>query len=210
MPDYPRMFNLEPIRDWPGELSTRREISAFKATIATTVGELQTEVTALKGTGVTLAIAITREQLRLDGRMRAGEIARHPGVILSFDTKDRGRMRYANDKFTKWEHNLRGIVKELEALRGITRWVNNGGQQYGGFLAIESAIAVGQSLPFHDAESARAWIDDFLRIEGDYARPSEDAATLIRKAFRITHPDVGGDPENFRLVSEAQRIMEAL
>lgn len=203
MVDYPRRLELEPIGEWPGELSTRREPSLFKATIGVTMGDLQTELDALGGTNPRLGIAVTREQLRLDGRLRAGERPYHPGVILMFTTKRHGEMRYTNDRFLRWEHNLRGIVKELEALRGITRWVNNGGQQYGGFRALESAIAVPAS-PFTDADGARHWLEQLLSYSDHGIVP---ALRLVREAQRKTHPDRGGDADLFRLVTAAEVIL---
>lgn len=202
MPDYPRAFDLEPITDWPGELTSRREYSQFKATIGTTMRELATELDQIGGKEPRLAIAVTRDQLRIDGRLRAGQTPYHPGIILSFDSP-RGSMRYANDRFTTWQHNLRGIVKELEALRGISRWVNNAGQQYGGFLAIESAIAV-PSAPFTDARGAKRWLFALIGYAGSPDATGTAWLSVIREAQRKTHPDRGGDPEQFRLVTLAE------
>lgn len=197
---YPDYFELQPIRDWPGELSTSRTRAPFKATLATTMKQLRTEVSVLRGSEVTLEIAVLEEQLRLDGRMRAGQTPWHPGVIVAFETK-RGRMRYANDRFTRWEDNLRGIVLELEALRGITRWVNNGGQQYGGFLAIEAARPVGTFTTVAEAS----------RFLGDYTgRPVTDMyppAAALRQAQRLAHPDTGEGGEAWDKVRAAESTL---
>jgi len=198
--DYPRMFDLEPITEWPGALAERREPGPFKATLATTMRELSREVDALKGENVRLAIAVTRDQMRLDGRLKAGKVAWHPGIILMFDTPQ-GTMRYANDKWTRWEHNLRGITKELEALRGIERWVSNHGEQYGGFLAIESAFAM-PAAPFSTAATAETWLLELTR-----SYKGTPLAKVIREAHRITHPDLGGDSDQADLVNKAEALI---
>jgi hypothetical protein len=217
MPDYPRSLELEPITDWPGQLATTREIAKFRTPrhlspitgkmvpaapvkLTTTMSELSTELDALKGKNPRLGIAVTKEALRLDGRLRAGAQPFHPGVILTFDTPQ-GEMRYANDRFTRWEDNLRGIVKELEALRGITRWVNNGGQQYGGFLAIESA----RSMPAGFTNADAAW--HFIKTTAGYGADENPTPRLIRDAYRVAHPDVGGDAETFQRVSLAEQYL---
>ena len=218
MVDYPRSLELEPITDWPGELTVTREIARFRTAghtengkwvaagptkLAITMRELQTEIDALKGSHPVLAIAILREDLRLDGKLRAGAKPWHPGVILSFETK-RGAMRYANDRFTRWEDNLRGIVKELEALRGITRWVNNGGQQYGGFLAIEAATAMPAGFSsFTEAAKYLADIAGLVVTEGS----AHEILSIIRAAQRKAHPDLGGDPDVFQRVNLAEQYI---
>lgn len=218
MPDYPRAFELEPIAEWPGTPTTTRERSRFRSqngdpvTIGTTMGELQTELDQIRGTRPRLGIAVTREDLRLDGRLRANAQPWHPGVVLSFDTP-RGPMRLSCDRYTRWEDNLRAIVKTLNALRAIDRWGATHGEQYGGFLAIESARAM-PSAPFSDAPEAVEWIVRLLaRITPESIVPltaqaaSGDARSLLRKAQAATHPDRGGDGEQFRLVSLAEQIL---
>jgi len=217
MSDFPRALELEPITSWPGELTSSREVAKFRTasyrddfgkwhpakptTIDTTMRELQTEIDALRGTRPVLGIAVTSADIRLDGRLRAGVRPIHPGVILSFETKQ-GAMRYANDRFTRWEDNLRGIVKELEALRGISRWVNNGGQQYGGFLAIESATA----MPAGFTSAAAAW--DFIRDAGGYDADETPTPRLVRDALRATHPDLGGNADTFQRVTLAEQYLK--
>jgi len=208
MVDYPRAFELEPITDWPGQLTTEREVAKFRTAsgptkLSTTMRELQTEMDALKGTRPTLAIAILREDLRLDGKLRAGAKPWHPGVILSFDTSKHGTMRYANDRFTRWEDNLRGIVKELEALRGITRWVNNGGQQYGGFLAIEAATPM--PAAFHSRSDVERFL--WMVLEDEAIHSSASLTEVVRRAKRAAHPDRGGTAELFHRVNLAEQFL---
>lgn len=224
MPNYPRAFALEPIGDWPGPMTEHRQRANFRTPshrddagkwhgaervpLSKTLGELETSFAALQAKNPRLLVAITSGDLRLDGRLRAGATPWHPGVILVFDTPA-GEMRYPADLYTHWEDNLRAISLTLTALRSIERHGVAHGQQYGGFLAIESARAV-PSTPFtREPSSVRGWLAATIATvddgePGDPALLSLASRTLIRKAQAATHPDRGGDPELFRLVSLAE------
>lgn len=220
MPNYPRAFALEPIGDWPGPMTEHRQRANFRTPgyqasdgyhgpqrvpLSKTLGELETSFAALKATNPRLLVAITSGDLRLDGRLRAGATPWHPGVILVFDTPA-GEMRYPADLYTHWEDNLRAISLTLTALRSIERHGVAHGQQYGGFLAIESARAM-PSTPFsREPSSVRAWLLDLIDETGSDDVPGMSVPTpkLLRKAQAATHPDLGGDPELFRLVSLAE------
>lgn len=209
MTDYPRTLDLEPIADWPGELRTSRVPSQFKSTLGQTMRELASEIDHLRGTEPRLAIAVTAEQIRLDGRLRAGERPWHPGVILIFQTP-KGEMRYPSDAYTKWEDNLRAIAKTLEALRAIDRWKVTTGQQYGGFLAIESSESARFAAPagFHSRDEVNRFLTS---IVGDTAVDDEIGSGyvgMLRKAKRITHPDVGGDADQFDRVNLAEAYLK--
>lgn len=203
MADYPRTLEIEPIGDWPGEMSTRRIDGLFKVSPGQTVRELHEELRHLKGRSPKLLIAVTSDQIRRDGRLRAGEKPWHPGVILEFDTPD-GPMRYPCDAYRKWEDNLRAIVKTLEALRAIARWKVATGQQYGGFLAIEAARTASGGVS--SLEGALAIVG---RIIGRRLTVDDvgDIRALVRAAQRTAHPDAGGDAGDFAQLEAAERFL---
>lgn len=220
MSEYPRVFTIEPILEWPGELTTRREVANFRSPsytdpdtgrwvpaartkIGKTMRELATEFEQIKATNPRLQVAVTRDQITLDGRLYARAQPWHPGVILVFDSP-RGEQRYPSDHYSHWEDNLRAIVLTLNAMRGIERW--GVGDVRGSYLAIESARAM-PSTPFgHEPASVLRWLTEFLQAEPGGHVPTE-ARAMIRLAQRTTHPDHGGDAEQFRLVNLAENYL---
>lgn len=205
--NYPRWLTLEPVGDWPGELKGTRKSAQFASTLATTARELAAELDKLKARNPRLRVAVTREQLYLDGSaIRAGERPFHPGVVLVFDTPE-GQMTFPCDTYTRWEDNLRAITKTLEALRAIDRWGVTTGQQYGGFLAIEAA----RSMPagFSSFEEAWRYLEEVAGLPKDvYEPPESRLPRLVRAALRRTHPDMGGDPAEFRRVTLAEQFIK--
>lgn len=205
MGDFPRTLDLEPITDWPGDLTTRRIEGQFKTTPGENVKQLHAELAHLKGKNPRLLIAVLPEQLRkIDGRLRAGEKPWHPGVILEFDTPD-GKMRFPSDGYRKWEDNLRAVVLTLRALRDIDRWRVTTGQQYGGFLALEQGRAAG-SAGVTSLDGALAIIGRILSTNLTAADLAE-IRPLVRAAQRVTHPDTGGDAGDFAQLEMAETYL---
>lgn len=209
----PAWVSLEPLREWPRTPtpSAARTYAQFKSSDSDTWALLGSEIEKLIPRRSTLEarllMAYTPAQLTVDGsRPRAGEQPAHPGVVILFETAD-GEQRYAADAYVRPGDNLRAIAKTLEALRAIGRWKATDGEQYRGFLAIESGIAAGAGAPFHNATGAKLWLVDLLDGLGIAADLSDEPATLIRKAQRHTHPDAGGNAEQFRLVTVASEYL---
>lgn len=216
MSDWPRGMVVAPIREWPGTLRAQsaRRPSPFLATKKTTrdgrtlfdrkevsltdtLGLLERELDAIRAKEVELLVAIPAGQFRLDGRPRADAKPEHPGVVLSFETKV-GQLAYPCDTFTTWQANLRGIALSLEALRKVDRYgVTSHGEQYRGFLAIESSATT-------SVDEARAFLYEVASPMGG-GWTSDDA--MIRAAKRRAHPDTGGNPDLFQQVLDAERIL---
>jgi hypothetical protein len=137
------------------------------------------------------------------GFPRAGRVAAHPGIVLSFDSKH-GALSYPCDTFDRWEDNLRAIALALEALRKVDRYgVTAHGEQYRGFMAIEATAAPAE---FASADAAFAFLEAL--VDG-WARRDEPAR-LLRGAMRLTHPDHGGRAADFQRVSLAEaKLREA-
>lgn len=201
MPDYPKWLQLEPLGDaWPGELTKFRQPDQFQSTLGKTSGRLSFELEKIGATNPRLRVAVERFQITVDGsRLKAGQQPWHPGVVLVFDTKQ-GEQVYPADQYLRWQANLHAIALTLEALRALDRWGVTHGQQYRGFLAIEPPRAA-SALPFTDYAGARDWL---LKLPAVQSMPaSSSARDIVRAAQRSTHPDLGGDPDLFRIVNAA-------
>jgi hypothetical protein len=188
-------MKVDPIGEWPGQLTTKRRPSNFASTMTSTLGTLRRELFQLDAKDVRLQVAIPASQFRLDGFPRATAKAEHPGIILTMQTNV-GALSYPCDTFTTWEDNLRAIALALEALRKVDRYgVTKRGEQYRGFLSIEATSAPAGFATGEEAER-------FLRsIAGDSA---ETVKRALSRAQFATHPDRGGDAATFQRVSLAE------
>lgn len=172
---------IHPQQNWTGRVTGFRR-SPFRADYRTTMRELEVELDHLKARNVRLFLAVTDDQIRIDGRLRAHEQPRHPGIMLTFDSKH-GPMAYRADSYDLWKANLRAIALSLKALRAVDRYGMTGtGEQYAGFKALPS----GQ--PETDLQRGR----ELIREHGSAAA-----------AKRATHPDAGGDHDDFVAVQAA-------
>jgi hypothetical protein len=218
-------ISLRPIDTWPGTLTKthERKRTPFDATYTTTRELLHRELRALKATQVVLQIALREQDFRIDGEVRANARAtEHPGVILAFDSAH-GPLKYATDLFctgyhgadngTGWQENLRAIALGLEALRRVDRYgITKRGEQYTGWKALGSGLAMPPASDgFTSLEDAIAFLHEHTTavdagITWDYDRPDQ-VASAYRVAARRLHPDVGGDPELFKRLTEAKRML---
>jgi hypothetical protein len=88
---------------------------------------------ALGGRDITMGVGLDEYDIRQDGQPRANARARiHPGVEISFDSRDHGRQTFATDEYDDWQDNVRAIALSLEALRAVERWGVSKGRQYTG------------------------------------------------------------------------------
>lgn len=205
---WPESMKVGPIREWPGGLTreSERRASPFRSTLSSTLKMLDKELYELVDTraqqeSAELLLAIPAGAFRLDGRPRADARAEHPGVIVSTDSRH-GHLSYPCDTFTTWQDNLRAIALALEALRKVDRYgVTKRGEQYRGFLAIESTAT---PAGFATADAALAWLIDFAAWVPTF--PGGDVAprAVLRKAQALAHPDMGGDAAAFQRVSLAE------
>ncbi len=194
MTDYPPDLQVRPLTSWPGELTRERIRSPFSAPFRSTITLLRKELGAIDATTPVMEVAIPPEQFRIDGRPRATAKASHPGVVLSLPRTSVGPLRYATDRYTTWQENLRAIALGMEALRRVERYgITRRGEQYTGFRAIESGDITSR-------EDALA----FLTRHAPGAGSDQDR---YRVAARRLHPDAGGDPEEFKRLQAAMRIL---
>jgi hypothetical protein len=103
-------------------------------------------------------------------------------VEVSFDSPH-GRLVYATDVCELWEHNVRAIALGLEALRAVDRHgISQRGQQYAGFRALTPGSSRGLTR-------GRELIDEHGSVAA---------------ALKATHPDHGGDAQDFAAVQAAR------
>lgn len=174
---------FRPISHWPPEFSRTRNFSnPFRAGWSDTLHTLQFELEKLGAREVVIEIALDEGEIRLDGWPRANSRPRHPGVIVSFESKH-GPLRYGTDAFPDWQANVRAIALGLEALRKVDRYgIGKRGEQYQGWKALPSGEA-----------SLRERGRDLIQEHGGE-----------RQALMATHPDHGGDPADFAAVQAAR------
>lgn len=173
--------------------------SPFDATLSATLEVLERELRMLDARVIVLQVGYREQDLRLDGMPRANATMTHSAVALSFESKW-GPLRYETNEFVKrgwsggdgWQQNLRAIALGMEALRKVDRYgVSKRGEQYTGWKQLTQTTDPIQRMT---AAEARAYLDDVWG--GD--------ATA---ALRATHPDTGGDPDEFRKVQRARELL---
>jgi hypothetical protein len=88
-----------PIDVWPGELTAHRVGSPFEANWQSTLEILDRELHALGASECVVQLAVPESSIRMDGTLRGDRRPpEHPGVILSFETRRHGPLRYACDR----------------------------------------------------------------------------------------------------------------
>lgn len=200
---------FRPLLVWPGQLTPdrQRRDTPFYAKIEVTWRLLEHEVELVGGRELVVQLALDENQIRLDGRPRAGAQPTHPGVIVSFESRY-GPLQYATDTFTHWHANLRAIALGLEALRKVDRYgICKRGEQYTGWRALPGGSNGHQPMTL---EKAALFIATY---SGDTAAALLGADTNLlqvayRKAARRLHPDAGGDAALFARLQEAKRLLE--
>ena len=210
------ILRARPIEQWPGELLTDefRQWSPFEASWTDTVDLLVREVDVLGADDAVLQLAITERECRLDGWIRADARPAHPGVILSFESRH-GPLTYATDRFrgrgwsgrglNGWQSNVRAIALGLEALRKVDRYgIAESGQQYTGW----SALPPGTPMPAAQmtVEAAIEVLHEHAPHGWDWDDP-DDVRSAFRVAARVVHADAGGDPAEFRRITEARDLL---
>lgn len=176
---------FRPIAVWPHTETPshrRRGPATFKAGWQNTLDLLDRELRNLKASNVILGAGFREEDLRLDGLPRSNaRDPRHPGIEVSFDSPH-GRLVYATDVCVRWEHNVRSVALGLEALRAVDRFgITRRGEQYAGWKQLSAG---GPS-----AERGAA----IIREHGS-----------VTAALKATHPDHGGDEDDFHAVQAAR------
>lgn len=198
---------------WRGKLRTGRMQSPFKGDFNSTLELLDIELHQLihkmkyrtgQSPDALIELAVSREQIRLDGGLRGDAQPRDPGVAVIVTTP-KETLRFQTDRFLVWRHNLRAIALALEALRKVDRYgVTDSGQQYSGFAALPAGEPGLLNL-----DQAAALLC-MVAGEGDAVGVRVDleyGKSVWRKAVLRAHPDQGGDAETLRRVNRAAEML---
>lgn len=202
-------YTVEPLPPtWPGKQapSYQRTRAPFKTIWTRALALLEREIRMLGGTNVRIAVDVEPHHLRQDGQLRANARPRSPAVIVSFDTREQGRLAFPADRFLYWEANVDAIARALEDLRRVDRYGVQQGRQYTGFKALPGA---GQSSTTMTVDHASRLIARLADINPQLvAYNAEKARWAVRVAAAKTHPDAGGSADDFSLVQAAKRVLE--
>jgi hypothetical protein len=187
MSGYEELARLVTFRPLERPVPGPRRHAPFRARWGQTVELLAKELRAHGARRTVLEIDMREQDFRLDGMPRANANAQSPGIVLSFEaTRVPGKphLRYEVGTFYGWQDNVRAVALGLEALRAVDRHgVTKRGEQYAGW----KALPVGTGDP--SAERGR----QIIREHGTVAR-----------ALMATHPDRGGDADQFADVQAAR------
>jgi hypothetical protein len=189
------------VRPWDGpkpKCAYRR--SQFSATLSKTLRLLSRELEMLAATKLVVLLDVSERDIRLDGAPRANARMGEPCVAVSFESKH-GPVRMVTGEYSTWQDNLRAIALSLEALRSVDRYgVSKSGEQYRGWRAIPASTDAADLIA--DVDHAYEYLS-----RGD---PGEDDVwAALRKALHETHPDHGGDVDEFRKVIRARDLLRA-
>lgn len=207
------ILTFRPIKVWPEGWphGGRGKSSPFQSSYSRTLNQLDAELAHLRAVDVTLQVDLADGDLRLDGQIRSTARPDYRGVILTIESRTHGTLVYPCDTFGDWQSNLRAITLGLEALRKVERYgIGERGQQYAGYREIGAGgpteLGAGSMTAAQAAEvllvESRLTDLEVFGTEGGIER-------AYRRAAKRLHPDVGGDPELFRLLQDAKAVLDA-
>lgn len=195
---------------WPGERTARRRPAPFKVNWSSTLRLLRTELKALNAREVVLRLAVTPEQIRGDGGVRANARISDPSVVLEFKS-GADRLSFPCDRFNWWEDNVRAIALALEALRKVDRYGVRTGRQYEGFKALPGGQPAAEAPRSISVDAVFSRLEQMCRGEVSAYLIKIDvqsARDAVRRAARFTHPDSpGGSTADFQQLQEIRRVL---
>jgi len=205
---------FRPIDQWPGTPTKSPKSGAFKAKWSATLDQLERELNHLRAKDIIIEGYFEFGQIRNDGWPKSLAKPSRPGVVLSFEIVKKGRMVMPCDTFDHWESNLRAIALTLEHLRAVERYgvTSDRQEQYTGWLKLPAASATDEAF-----ECARVIAYKARDVNGAPESAAKKAVenagyfeVLWKDAARQTHPDTGGNAENFKAVIAARDRIRAL
>ncbi|TFV91379.1 hypothetical protein [Blastococcus sp. CT_GayMR16] len=203
--------------DWPHPVTPdeqRRSRWTFKASHADTMSKLRYELGLIGADQALVEAAVDPDRVLRDGSgFWAHAVPQHPGISLTVRAETGVRV-FATDVCETWQHNLRSITLGLESLRAVSRYgITPRGEQYAGFLAIES----GRPAVMSTEDAARFLIESAgltRQLDGKdigaVLESPEMRRGLYRKAASYLHPDRGGDAAAFARLTEAMTLLTGI
>ncbi|QBI19386.1 molecular chaperone DnaJ [Egibacter rhizosphaerae] len=202
-----------PLTNWPGQLREpgQRRRAPFSAGWTATQELLGREARMIGGRDLVFQLALDDTQLRIDGWPRAKAQTDHPGVTVVVPDTDHGRLSWSTDRYTRWQDNVRAIGLSMEALRAADRHGVMAGRQYAGFRELGSGES--DEPRFATVEMAARWLASASGWSGSDLPDSLVTSPGVREnawreAAKRLHPDAGGNPEAFRRLEEAKRMLD--
>lgn len=193
---------FEPIDRWPGEPTKDRRRSQFKAGLTDTYYKLERELLQLGCKRLVIQCDCDLRMIRQDGLLRSDARLNGPGIILSFES-NHGPLSYPCDTFKNWDCNLRAIALGLEALRAVDRYgVTKRGEQYRGWQALPAPNG-----DHWTAQQATEWLKALLGLS-EIRMAADALEATFRLAERKTHPDLGGNPNDFKKVQRCRELLQ--
>lgn len=198
---------VRPLTSWPGPPTPHHARNAGwmfkKVTAGSALDSLRAELGHIHAKDCRIQIDVRERDITRFGELRADAKPASPGVVVYATHPRQGDVRFANDTYQKWWHNVRGIAMTLEALRGIARWgAVRDEQQFAGFRALPGATVLTMGV------SAATSI---IATESGMAAPDPVTVEWLREAGRrakaATHPDVTHSRERWDAVESALRVL---
>lgn len=191
-----------------------RRRSGYGAKWSTTERELAEECARLGADEVVIGLAVTRDQIRLDGWPKSG-VDVPDEVAIYLPRSEHGSLRWLSDRWWGWRDNVRAVVLVLQRLRWITEsGVASAGEQYKGWAALppgRPGIGAGLTVEvavelLKSAASQATPGREFIVLPGD----NYSVTTAYKHAVRAAHPDKpGGDAEAFARLTAARDLLLA-
>jgi len=195
-------YQFRPIDQWPGEKCKSRKRSNFKAGYSDTLKLLERELYYLKARNIVIQADCDEREIRQDGMLRANARLNGSGIIVAFDSKH-GPLSYPCDTYLNWDCNLRAIALSLEALRTVDRYgVTRRAEQYKGWAKLPGPVHEVALTP----QQAAGILLRAAKREGPISRIQLEE--IYREACKATHPDVGGNADEFKRVQTAKEILD--
>lgn len=177
--------------------------SRFDSPWYATVDLLGRELRMLDAKAIVVEVDFSPGDFRLDVLPRSNARANSPAVRVTFTSKW-GPLRYETSEYLDWRDNIRAIALSMEALRKVDRryGVSKRGEQYRGWRQLTSGSTPEDSIVTR--EQALAVLHHAAGVEPGH---EDSIESLVRRAVRRTHPDVGGSEEEFRKVTKAREVL---
>jgi hypothetical protein len=167
---------FRPLPAWPYAERPKATVP-FRSGWEETLDKLELEIRMKGGSDVVIGVVCDESQVSMSGSLKAGSrtAVRHPGVEVSFELETGQRLIFHTDAYATLTHNLRAVAMGLEALRGVDRYgITSGSEQYAGFAQLTAGGP-----------------------DQDRGRRLVESHGTIAKALKATHPDHGGDSQQF-------------
>lgn len=215
-------YTVRPLEPWTEPVTKDRQRSPFVANVKTeggwtrpvavtwtaTLDLLDRELFMLGAKSWVLQIDIPESKIRRDGGIYANAAPISPAVRVCFESRH-GPLRYACDRFTHWQANVRAIALALEALRKVERYgVGGRGEQYHGWTAVADRPA--EMTRDQAAEFIAHWAaQEMTGLTADLIlREPAVLKAAYRAAARATHPDHHPDAaDTFARITTARDLI---